>query len=146
MSDRYQIAKEQLSPREKTFAEHYVQCNNGTQAATEAGYKAGCSAQKAGIRLPRRPAVAEYIEELRQAMRPHSWSPREIVQRLQDIADSKEAKHADKVRSLELLGRAHAMFTDKIKVDLPRRIVVRAPEGEVIDNLDVLSPEQSANG
>jgi phage terminase small subunit len=124
-----------LTIKERNFCEKYVECGNATEAAEVTGYSKGASARKAAYRLNKRQEIRDYIESVRQSLRPHSWQPHEIVERLQTIADKKDGKDSDKCKALELLGKAHAMFTDRVKMDLPRRVIIKNPDGNVIDNL-----------
>lgn len=51
-----------LNPRQKKFAEFYLQTGNETEAARQAGYAAG-SAHTTGCRLLKDEKVREYIRE-----------------------------------------------------------------------------------
>ena len=46
-----------LTPKQKAFADYYLECGNATEAARKAGYKA----ESQGRENLRKPAVSEYI-------------------------------------------------------------------------------------
>lgn len=52
-----------LSPKQKAFAESYVKCRNGAEAARQAGYKAN-SAKEIGAENLTKPHILAYIKEL----------------------------------------------------------------------------------
>lgn len=49
-----------LTPKQKAFAEYYLECGNATEAARRAGYKAR-SAQQIGAENMSKPVIADYI-------------------------------------------------------------------------------------
>lgn len=51
-----------LTPKQKAFADYYIECGNATEAAKRAGYKEK-SAYATGSENMRKPQIIEYIEE-----------------------------------------------------------------------------------
>lgn len=121
--------KGQENDRRKAFVEHYLACRfNGTEAARRAGY--ACPSEEAH-RLLKNAQVRARIDERLAALR---LSADEVLAELRDVAMCDPAERAirlygeegnafgvefpirgaDKVKALELLGKAHALFTDKI--------------------------------
>lgn len=60
-----------VTPRQRAFAEAYVRCGNGSQAAREAGYSAKRANQQA-LLLTNNPAVKAYIAQLTAAAVEHA--------------------------------------------------------------------------
>ena len=56
------VKPEYLNQRQFEFAENYLQCQNATQAALQAGYKAKTAAVQ-GCQLLKNPKVHKYIQE-----------------------------------------------------------------------------------
>lgn len=53
-----------LTPKQKAFAEHYLECGNKTEAARRAGYKGNDNTLSSiGVENLRKPAIADYIAE-----------------------------------------------------------------------------------
>lgn len=51
-----------LTPKQKAFADYYLECGNATEAAKRAGYKAR-SAQQIGAENLLKPVISDYISE-----------------------------------------------------------------------------------
>lgn len=51
-----------LTPKQKAFADYYIECGNATEAAKRAGYKKK-AAYATGSENLRKPQIIEYIEE-----------------------------------------------------------------------------------
>lgn len=51
-----------LTPKQKAFADYFIECGNATEAAKRAGYKEK-SAYATGSENLRKPQIFEYIEE-----------------------------------------------------------------------------------
>ena len=51
-----------LTPKQKAFAEYYLECGNATEAARKAGYKAR-SAQQIGAENMSKPVISDYISK-----------------------------------------------------------------------------------
>lgn len=49
-----------LTPKQKAFADYYIECGNATEAAKRAGYKER-SAQQMGAENLSKPVIADYI-------------------------------------------------------------------------------------
>lgn len=117
-----------LRDKRRAFAEAYVgeARFNATEAARIAGYK---DAHNEGWRLKRNADVAAYV---RERLADQALAADEVLAELSDLAmaewrdflDIRRDKDGEivsvrmdlsgKVKALELLGKAHAMFTDKV--------------------------------
>jgi phage terminase small subunit len=111
-----------LSPRHRAFIRHYSETGNGTKAAILAGY-AEKSAAAAASRLLTNAEIKGAIDAalLRQAEL-SGISATYVLEGIRAIADSSTARHADRLRAYELLGKHLKLFTDKAEVD--QRITV----------------------
>lgn len=124
-NSRYKIAieaPEELTRKQATLAEVYVQTGNLTEATRAAGY----AETSIGARSIKKPAVKAYIDSLRASLAPVVWDASEIINRIQALAESGKAEQT-KIKALELLAKTKAMLTDKVKIELPRRVIIRAP-------------------
>ena len=52
----------ELTPKQKAFADYYIECGNATEAATKAGYSKG-SARQIGTENLSKPSISAYIAE-----------------------------------------------------------------------------------
>jgi len=133
-----------LTPKQTMFCEHYIQTNNGTLSSRLAGYKGASDNIHAvnASRLLRNPKIRDYLSERYKTL---AMGSDEVLMRLANIAraslgdfcdehgtiDWKKVANAgypiksfkrgnkiefeSKLRALELIGKAHAMFTEKIE-------------------------------
>ena len=129
-----------LTAKQLSFCEYYIQTRNATKAAELAGYSPR-TAYSQGSRLLKKVEVKAFLQE-RYAEA--CMSSDEVLMRLANIARASLTDYCDengtidwpkvakdgyalksmkrggklefesKLRALELIGRAHAMFTDKI--------------------------------
>ena len=137
-----------LNARQKSFCEFYVASGNVTEAAIKAGYKekyAGVNADK----LLKNTNIQKYIDELMQKLESKRIaSAEEVLQNLTammrgEIQEEvvvvegkgdgistasiikKQVSAKERIKAAELLGKRHALFTDKTKLEgtLPVMIV-----------------------
>lgn len=54
--------RDKLTPKQKAFADYYIECGNATEAATKAGYSKG-SARQIGTENLSKPSISAYIAE-----------------------------------------------------------------------------------
>lgn len=105
----------QLSRRRRKFATEYIKNGfNGVQAVFAAGYRQGYdSACVEASRLLRNAKVQQIIERHLQMSK---LSADEVIERLTEVANAEvsEIKASDKLKALELLGKFHKLFTDKV--------------------------------
>lgn len=105
----------ELTTKQRLFVEAYLANPNATEAARRAGY-AGNDATLAqvGAENLRKPYIAELVgQRVEQA----AMSADEVLQELATIAKGDYSTYrGDKVKSLELIGKHHKLFTDKTEV------------------------------
>lgn len=122
----------EINDREILFIEHYLIHGDATQAAIAAGYSPHRANQQ-GYQVLHRPKIQKYIQK---RLDKAAMTADEVLSELADIAKSEwrdfiEVSHdeegnvkvkmrlADKIKALELLGRNHKLFTDKIEASGP---------------------------
>jgi phage terminase small subunit len=115
-----------LNDRQRLFVRHYIATLNATEAYKRAGYTASTDnvAAVEGHKLLRKPNVAEAVAEgVEEKMSKADISAERILDELASIAfltpeqlDAlKSIKGNEKMRALELLGKYHTLFTDRIE-------------------------------
>lgn len=102
-----------LTERQERFCNEYLKDFNGTQAAIRSGYSEDTAKEIASENLTK-PNIKARLDELRAIYIENideNWIAREILKIYEMAKDS--YKLADAQKSLELLGKWKAMFTDK---------------------------------
>ena len=137
-----------LNARQKAFCEFYVASGNATEAAIKAGYKEknarfiGCeNLTKANIKAyvkelmnkaesERIASAEEVLQNLTSMMRGEIQEEVVIVEGKGDGISTasiikKQVSAKERIKAAELLGKRHALFTDKTKIagTLPVMIV-----------------------
>jgi len=124
--DVKEIPFEKLTPRQQKFIDLYVMTGNASQSAKEAGYKSTDS----GVQLLKR--FGNYIDIRKKEIASDRIADvQEIMEILTRIARGEEkdafgldTNNQDKLRALELLGKANQLYVDKVKTDLTTDITV----------------------
>lgn len=137
-----------LNARQKAFCEYYVASGNATEAAIKAGYSKSYARDRIHM-LMKSIGISRYIQELMQkAQSERIASAEEVLQNLTammrgEIQEEvivvegegdgfssarimkKQVSAKDRIKAAELLGKRHALFTDKSKIEgtLPVMIV-----------------------
>lgn len=137
-----------LNARQKAFCEYYVASGNATEAAIKAGYKEK-NARKIGSENLTKADIKAYVKELMdKAESERIASAEEVLQNLTammrgEIQEEvvviegegdgvssarimkKQVSAKERIKAAELLGKRHALFTDKTKIEgtLPVMIV-----------------------
>ena len=137
-----------LNARQKAFCEYYVASGNATDAAIKAGYSKR-TAKSIGQRLLTFVDIKKYIDELMRKLESERIATAEevlhnltammrgeiqeevvVVEGEGDGVSSariikKQVSAKERIKAAELLGKRHALFTDKTKIEgtLPVMIV-----------------------
>lgn len=139
-----------LTPKQKAFAEYYIETGNATEAAIKAGYSKK-TARVIGQENLLKPALKSYIDEkmkeledqriakadevLKYLTRVIRGEETEQVVVTENIGDfmsearviNKELSAKDKIKAAELLGKRYRLFVDKVDTNINASIVF---EGE----------------
>ena len=137
-----------LNARQKAFCEFYVVSGNATDAAIKAGYSESYAKDRIHT-LMKNVGISRYIDELMQKLESKRIaSAEEVLQNLTammrgEIQEEvvvvegegdgvssariikKQVSAKERIKAAELLGKRHALFTDKTKLEgtLPVMIV-----------------------
>lgn len=106
-----------LTLKQEMFVNAYLgeAKGNATEAARIAGYKGNdVTLGQVGAENLKKPQIAELIENRTSEA---AMSAAEVLQKLSGIAnrESSEVAIRDQIKALELLGRHHKLFTDRIE-------------------------------
>lgn len=110
-----------LTHKQKLFVQYYCQHWNATKAALQAGYSEHGARQQAAETLAKPYIKVEIEKSLNEIMGKAKIDAESIVHELGEIAfsnpDDKNTviKFSDKLKALELLGRYHQMFVDRVE-------------------------------
>lgn len=113
-----------LTKKERIFADEYVKTTNGTQSAITAGYSEKTARSK-GSQLLTKINVRQYIEAvMNERSKDTIATADEVLEYLTRVVRGEEkdafgldVSVADKTKAAELLGKRHMLFTDKVKLD-----------------------------
>lgn len=129
-----------LTPKQKAFAEYYIETGNATESAIKAGYSKK-TARVIGQENLLKPALKNYIDEkmkeledqriakadevLKYLTRVIRGEETEQVVVTENIGDfmsearviNKELSAKDKIKAAELLGKRYRLFVDKVEKD-----------------------------
>lgn len=113
-----------LTPKQKAFADYYIETGNATEAARRAGYK---KPNVQGSQNLDKLSVKSYIEERIKALDEKRIAKgEEVLQYLTKVMRGEEkdqfgldASLQDRTKAAELLGKRYRLFIDKVeqKVD-----------------------------
>lgn len=126
-----------LKPKQKAFADNYIETGNATESAIEAGYsrnyanaqsykmldnvgiKAYIAKRMAELKTERVADQQEVMEFLSSILRGEKTEAvlRGIGKGAQTI-DDMEISGSDRIKAAELIGKRHAMWTDKQQTEV----------------------------
>ena len=121
-----------VNDQDRRFCEEYLIDLNATQAALRAGFApttARCASTWINAKNPKKPAVRAEIDRLMaERSRRTGVSADRVVQELSQIAfaDGEEGsvRMQDKIRALELLGKHMGLFTENVKLQAERPVII----------------------
>jgi len=123
-----------LRYREKRFCEEYVKDGNAGRAWIAAGHKPSKFARDSACRALRRPAIRQYIDDLRQQREGRDLADRDAIRRVVcQIAADASAAASDRLRALDLLCRIDGIYQVRDSARAPgdlRIVVVPAGQAE----------------
>jgi phage terminase small subunit len=115
-----------LNDRQKLFVKYYIATLNATESAKRAGYSHKTAAE-IGYELLNKPQIAEAVQKgVDKKMSKAEVTAEQVLAELAKIAmmDEDELEEwakkfgmrvSDKTRALELLGKYHTLFTDRVE-------------------------------
>ncbi|CAI3561218.1 terminase small subunit [Clostridium neonatale] len=110
-----------LSPKQKAFADYYIETGNATEAARRAGYK---KPNVQGSQNLEKLSIKSYIEErIKATDEARIAKGEEVLEYLTKVMRGEEkdqfgldATISDRTKAAELLGKRYRLFTDKMEV------------------------------
>lgn len=103
------------NPRHQAFIRHYVETGNGTKSAILAGYSEKSAAAAASRLLTNAEIKGAIDAELLRRAELSGISSTYVLEGIRAIADDSTAKHADRLRAYELLGKHLRLFAEKVE-------------------------------
>lgn len=112
-----------LTPKQKAFADYYIETGNATEAAIKAGYSKK-TARVIGTENLTKPALKQYIDErLAKIEDERIAKGDEVLKYLTSVMRGEEkdqfgldASLQDRTKAAELLGKRYRLFTEKLDV------------------------------
>lgn len=125
-----------LTPKQKAFADYYIELGNATEAAIRAGYNKKTARQIGSMNLTK-VDIKQYIEErLKQIEDARIAKGEEVLQYLTKVMRGEEkdqfgldASLQDRTKAAELLGKRYRLFTEKIELDGVQQV-------QIVDDID----------
>ena len=124
-----------LTPRQKAFADYYIECGNSTEAARKAGYKEE-SCRTIGCQNLTKRNISAYIAERMQAQNEtRVASANEVLQFFSSVMRGEvkdqfglDAALSDRLNAGKELMKRYAAADNSARADVPQ-IIDRRPEG-----------------
>ncbi len=149
-----------LNERQQAFCEYYLKNGSAGLSYQKAydsdgsrGLKIG-SCYTNGSRLLKKDNIKNYINILKgEVKKGKLLDVEEILSELTDIAKDFGSKTSDKIRALELLGKHHAMWQDKLNVSNDMQIEInltgeleQEDTGEIVEqNVEKIEKKKAGN-
>ena len=119
-----------LTPKQKAFADYYIELGNATEAARRAGYS-NKTAAVIGTENLIKPNIKQYIDErLKKIEDKRIAKGEEVLQYLTKVMRGEEkdqfgldASLQDRTKAAELLGKRYRLFVDKVEANVDTNIV-----------------------
>ncbi|EOU1912012.1 terminase small subunit [Clostridium perfringens] len=113
-----------LTPKQKAFADYYIELGNAEQAAIKAGYSKKYARGNAH-KLVANSCIKQYTEErLKEIEDERIADGKEVLQYLTKVMRGEEkdqfgldASLQDRTKAAELLGKRYRLFVDKVEKD-----------------------------
>lgn len=104
-----------LTPKQQAFINEYLIDLNATQAAIRAGYSKKTAYRTGCDNLKKAHIKAEIERRMKEREERAIITADEVIKGIKEIAYDSKARHNDKLKAFELLGKHLAMFTDKVQ-------------------------------
>lgn len=109
-----------LTPKQSAFIDYYIETLNGSQSYTRAFSTPNRkptrrTAEVNASKLLKHPNVQPIIEERMKAMEnERQANAAEVIEFLTNTMRDEQEKTSERLRAAELIGKRHALFTDKL--------------------------------
>lgn len=128
--------KKKLTPKQKAFADYYIELGNAEQAAIKAGYSKKYARGNAH-KLVANSCIKQYIDERLSKIEDERIAKgEEVLQYLTKVMRGEEkdqfgldASLQDRTKAAELLGKRYRLFTEKVEVDGVQQV-------QIVDDID----------
>lgn len=108
-----------LTMKMESFVQHYLVCQNASEAVRLAGYKTK-NPHKMGAELLRHPLVRAAVDEGRKERAETMQLTADwILNRLVDIIQREGVRTADELKALELAGKSMALWKERNEISGP---------------------------
>lgn len=131
-----------LTPKQKAFADYYIELGNATEAYIKAGYnEKGARANSA--RLIANDSIKQYIDERLSKIEDERIAKgEEVLQYLTKVMRGEEkdqfgldASLQDRTKAAELLGKRYRLFVDKVESDVNATVNSTAKLDSILEQL-----------
>ena len=130
-----------LTPKQKAFADYYIELGNATEAARRAGYK---KPNVQGSQNLEKLSVKSYIEERIKVLDEKRIAKgEEVLQYLTKVMRGEEkdqfgldASLQDRTKAAELLGKRYRLFVDKVEKDTNLNVNSTAKLDSILNQLE----------
>lgn len=127
-----------LTPKQKAFADYYIELGNATEAARRAGYK-GKNLNRIASENLSKLDIKQYIEErLSKIEDARIAKGEEVLQYLTKVMRGEEKDQfglepslQDRTKAAELLGKRYRLFTEKVEVEGVQQV-------QIVDDIEWL--------
>ena len=125
-----------LTPKQRAFADYYIETGNATEAARKAGYK-GKNLNRIASENLSKLDIKQYIDErLSKIEDARIAKGEEVLQYLTKVMRGEEkdqfgldASLQDRTKAAELLGKRYRLFTEKVEVEGVQQV-------QIVDDID----------
>lgn len=148
----------ELTPKQKAFADYYIESGNATESAIKSGYSKK-TARVIGQENLTKPAIKNYIDErmkeiedkriakaeevlqyLTRVMRGEEVEQVIVTENIGDFMSearvvNKELSAKDKIKAAELLGKRYRLFVDKVESEVNATINSTAKLDSILEQL-----------
>ena len=137
----------ELTPKQKAFADYYIETGNATESAIKAGYSKK-TARSIGQENLTKPDIKAYIDERLEKLDSEKIADqKEVLQYLSSVMRGEQQEKTlisigefgqeivdidvgakDRIKAAELLGKRYRLFTDKVEMDVSSDVTINVGE------------------
>ncbi|KGN00324.1 terminase small subunit [Clostridium botulinum] len=104
-----------LTPKQKAFADYYIQLGNATEAAIKAGYSKR-TARFIGNENLTKPYIKDYIEERNKTIESKRIADmKEVKEFWTNVLRDEEVETKDRLKASEYIAKTSGAFLDKVE-------------------------------